>query len=152
MPRARDFLERFRGAGAPGAAATTGVPADRVAELSAELGPVLDLLADTQAEARTIRAEALREAERRRSAGAERARTVVATARRQAAAERAEAAAEVTGLAATESARLDADAQREAEAVRQCSVERLPAYVERAVAAAREALATREAPPPPRTP
>ena len=46
MARARDFLEWFRPSGTPGAAARPGVPADRLAERSAELESLLALLAD----------------------------------------------------------------------------------------------------------
>ncbi|MFJ1709912.1 hypothetical protein [Kitasatospora sp. NPDC088346] len=46
----RDFLARFRPTGAPGASAT-GVPADRAAELTAELGPSLAELTQAQEEA-----------------------------------------------------------------------------------------------------
>jgi hypothetical protein len=58
----RDFLSRFRPAGAPGAA-RVGVPADRSRELEAELGPVLALLAGTDAECRRIITRARRDAE-----------------------------------------------------------------------------------------
>lgn len=58
MPRARDFLARFRPAGIPGAAAATGVPADRLAEAGAELEPLFAMLADTEAEIDRIRAAA----------------------------------------------------------------------------------------------
>ena len=51
MPRTRGLLQRFRGAGAPGAASAVGVPADRVAETAAELEPVFARLAPVQAEA-----------------------------------------------------------------------------------------------------
>ena len=44
MTRTRELLERFRPAGTPGAAGGRGVPVDRVAERSAELEPVLELL------------------------------------------------------------------------------------------------------------
>jgi hypothetical protein len=50
LPQLGDFLNRFRPAGAPGAASRIGVPADRAAELSAELEPVLAMLAATEAE------------------------------------------------------------------------------------------------------
>jgi hypothetical protein len=50
LPQARDFLNRFRPAGAPGAASRVAVPADRTAELASELVPVLALLAGTDAE------------------------------------------------------------------------------------------------------
>ena len=66
MPRSRDILQRFRSAGTPGAATATGVPADRVAELSAELEPVLAQLVSVQQEVSRIRADAHNEAERRR--------------------------------------------------------------------------------------
>ncbi|MGH8867626.1 MAG: hypothetical protein ACRDYU_06490, partial [Actinomycetes bacterium] len=78
MPRSGDFLERFRPAGAPGAAAAAGVPADRVAELSAELEPVLARLAGTQREAERIRAAARRDAEQRRDHATASARALVA--------------------------------------------------------------------------
>lgn len=49
MPAMRDFLERFRPAGAPGPAAAA-VPADRPAELAAELEAVFALLNEAEAE------------------------------------------------------------------------------------------------------
>ena len=82
MARSRDLLQRFRPAGAPGTAATAGVPADRVAELSAELEPVLALLDEVTEVAGRIRAEGTRDAARVRAAAGERARTLVATATR----------------------------------------------------------------------
>ena len=63
MPDLRDFLSRFRPAGAPGGA-RAGVPADRRRELEAEVGPVLALLAGTQAECERIIAQARRDAGR----------------------------------------------------------------------------------------
>ena len=44
MANLRDFVRRFRPAGAPGAAAPAGVPADRGAEQAAELAPVFEAL------------------------------------------------------------------------------------------------------------
>ena len=64
MPQLGDFLNRFRPAGAPGAASRAGVPADRAAELSAELDPVLAMLAATDAECARLVAEAEQEAGR----------------------------------------------------------------------------------------
>ena len=64
MPEGRDFLDRFRPAGAPGSAARAGVPADRARELADELDPVLALLDDTHAECQRIIAGAGQEAER----------------------------------------------------------------------------------------
>jgi hypothetical protein len=54
MPELRDFLARFRPAGAPGTAARAAVPADRSRELEAEVEPVLALLEDTDAERKRI--------------------------------------------------------------------------------------------------
>ncbi|GAA1331576.1 hypothetical protein GCM10009647_071660 [Streptomyces sanglieri] len=53
----RDFLERFRPAGTPGASAA-GVPVDRTAERASELEPTLAQLMDVQREAARIRASA----------------------------------------------------------------------------------------------
>lgn len=141
MPRSRDFLERFRPAGTPGAAAKTGVPADRVAELSAELEPVLALLADAERQADAIRAEAQRESERVRRRADEHARVLVATARRDAEAERSDAAARVTKRAETETAETLAAAERDAAEVRRRGAELMPAYVDQVVAAVRAAAA-----------
>ena len=84
MPRSRDTLQRFRPAGTPGAASAAGIPVDRVAEASAELEPVLSLLADTQAEVAGLRRAAEREAEQRRQAAVTRATALIAAAHRQA--------------------------------------------------------------------
>jgi hypothetical protein len=141
VPRSRDFLERFRPSGTPGAAAAAGVPADRVAERSAELGPVLAELDDTQEEARRIVAAARLEADRRRTEGAQRARSVLAAARSQAEAERAEAASLVRRQAEEEAAAVERAAVRDAEELGARTEARLPHYVERAVSLARERLA-----------
>ncbi len=45
----RDFLERLRPSGTPGAPSVAGVPADRLAERSTELEAVFALLEDVQA-------------------------------------------------------------------------------------------------------
>ncbi|HEU4349929.1 MAG TPA: hypothetical protein VFR35_19300, partial [Actinoplanes sp.] len=66
MPRARDFLERLRPAGVPGAAGPAGVPADRVSEIAAELEPVFAALAGVEDEVRLRREAATAEAARRR--------------------------------------------------------------------------------------
>lgn len=140
MPRSRDFLDRFRPAGTPGAAAKTGVPADRVAELSAELEPILALLADAEREVDAIRAEAMRLSEGVRHQADERARDLVATARRDAEAERSDAAASVRKWAETETAETLAAAERDAAEVRRRGAELMPAYVDRVVAAVRAAV------------
>ncbi len=140
MPRSRDLLDRFRPAGTPGAAARTGVPADRAAELSTELEPVLARLADSEEAARRIRTEAEAEAERRRREAAGRARALVDTARRQAEAERADAAARVAEQAEAETAATVAAGDEAAAQVRRRALDLMPGYVARAVAALRADL------------
>ena len=81
MPSARDLLQRFRPAGAPGPATAAGVPADRAEERTSELDPLFRLLEDTVAEAARIRGEAEAEAERRRQLAREQAVARVAAAR-----------------------------------------------------------------------
>ncbi|MFF4038263.1 hypothetical protein [Streptomyces sp. NPDC001816] len=80
----RDFLERFRPVGTPGASAT-GVPADRTAERAAELEPTLAQLTGVQQEAAGIRAAADEAAEAVRRDTAREAERLVAAARERAA-------------------------------------------------------------------
>ena len=140
MPRSRDFLARFRPAGTPGAAAATGVPADRVAERSAELEPVLARLADTEAEVARLRSDAYAEADRRRAEGADRARAEVAAAKHRADAERGEAAGRVRRDAQGESAEIAQAARREADDLRRRAAARTPSRVPRVVATVRTDL------------
>lgn len=134
MPRPRDLLQRFRFAGAPGAAAGGGVPADRAAELAAELEPVLRLLDPVQDEARRIRADGDATADRVRRAAADDARRRVAAAQEAAATLRTQAAAALVRRAAEEHASVQDAADRRAQAVRQRASSRMPAYVDRVVA------------------
>ncbi len=140
MARSRNILERFRPAGTPGAAAKPGVPADRVAELSAELEPVLALLDDAVQEARGVRAEGRRRAELVRRRAEERAHALLAQARRDAEAERSAAAVRVTEQAEAEAAAELAAAQQQAEEVRRRGAELMPGYVDRVLDALREEL------------
>ena len=133
MLSARDLLERFRPVGAPGAAAPSGVPADRVAELSRELQPVFDELVEVQQRCADIRAVAAAEAKARRDRGAEEARAIVVAARGDAEAQRADAAARVRRESERESAATVAAAGQEAEAIRHRVAERLDDHVARAV-------------------
>jgi F0F1-type ATP synthase membrane subunit b/b' len=135
MARARDFLERFRPSGTPGAAARPGVPADRLAERSAELEPLLALLADAEAEAAQIRAAAQQGADLRQREGQDRARAVLAAGRRQVVADRAEIVAQAQRQGAAEVAAVRAAAEAEAEAIRTRVEQRMPALVERVVSA-----------------
>lgn len=135
VPRPRDLLLRFRFAGAPGAAAGGGVPADRKAEAAAELTPVLALLDPVQEEVRRIRTDARARAQRvRRDAEAD-AEERVATARATAAQVRAQAATEVVRAAAAEQDATAAATDGAAERVREHAAAQMPAYVDRVVAA-----------------
>ncbi|MGK4585292.1 hypothetical protein [Kitasatospora sp. HPMI-4] len=133
--RVRDFLARFRPTGTPGAAAT-GVPADRAAELAAELGPSLNQLTQAQNEAATIRADAADRAEQVRREAAEQAAELIAQARAGAPKVREEAGAAVRRSVEAEVARLLDAAERSAEQVRRRARERMPALVDRIAAEA----------------
>ncbi|MGR3939027.1 hypothetical protein [Streptomyces sp. BRA346] len=131
MAGLRDFLLRFRPVGSPGRAAPGGVPADRTAELTAELDPPLSLLEEAEAEARHIRDGAAREAAERRRAAERRAQEIVKSAQDRAREVRATNAARVRRDAETEAAELLATAQREAAAVRRRAEERMPRLLDR---------------------
>lgn len=135
MARARDFLERFRPSGTPGAAARPGVPADRQAERSAELEPLLALLAEAEAEVAQIRAAAQLGADLRRREGRDRAQAVLAAGRGQVVADRAEIVAQAQWQGAAEAAAVRAAAEAEAEEIRTRVEQRMPALVERVVSA-----------------
>jgi vacuolar-type H+-ATPase subunit H len=130
----RDFLNRFRPAGTPGAAARPGVPADRVTEAAAELGPVLDLLAAVEAECDRLREEGRRDAEETRAGAREQAAALLASARARADSERAVSAARARTRAGAEAARLLEDAERHAAGLRELAERRMPVYVTRVVA------------------
>ncbi|MFF8475645.1 hypothetical protein [Streptomyces sp. NPDC015414] len=128
----RDFLERFRPTGTPGAAAV-GVPADRAAERAAELEPALARLTDVQREAARIRAAADEAAEVLRRDTALRAERVVADARERAPEVRRLAAAPVLEDGRREAGAVRAAGDRTAEAVRARARERMPELVDRTV-------------------
>jgi hypothetical protein len=94
MPSTRDLLQRFRPAGAPGAASATGVPADRADERAVELAPVFAALRATVEEAERIRRDARDEAQRRRERARDEVAAIVASARVDAESLRAQATAE----------------------------------------------------------
>ncbi|MGW2459774.1 hypothetical protein ACWC2M_12165 [Streptomyces sp. NPDC001761] len=129
----RDFLERFRPAGTPGASAT-GVPADRTAERAAELEPALARLADVQQEAARIRAAAEQEADALRQNAAREAARMVDAARGYASEVRRQAAAPFLREARTEADALRAAGDRTASAIRERALERVPRLVDLAVA------------------
>jgi hypothetical protein len=141
VPGARDFLQRFRPVGTPGAATVSGVPADRVVEVTAELEPVFAALEDVAADAARIRAAADDEAARRRERGVEQAAAVVAAARRQAEADRAEGMARARREAEAGAAAVVADAHREATAGSRRAEQGHAALVEQVVTGVRAALA-----------
>jgi len=99
LPQLGDFLNRFRPAGAPGAASRAGVPADRAAELSAELDPVLAMLAAADAECARLVAEAEQEAGRLAAQGRDQAASIAADGVQRAEEARGQAAAEVLAAA-----------------------------------------------------
>ncbi|MFF7132380.1 F0F1-type ATP synthase membrane subunit b/b' [Streptomyces sp. SAI-126] len=112
MPALREFLARWRPAAPPGRAVAGAVPADRTAELTAELEPTLALLDDTLTEAAAVREAAGHKARERRRAAADEAARTVHTARARARRVRSETAARLLAQAV-------ADAEREDVAVRQ---------------------------------
>ncbi|GAB3979425.1 hypothetical protein GCM10029978_074770 [Actinoallomurus acanthiterrae] len=133
MARLRDLLERFRPAGAPGAAARTGVPADRATELAAELADVFATLEPVQAECTAIREAARRDARDARGRAHDQADTLIAEARMRVAAERAAAAARAGERVSAEYAAIVTDAEGIAAQIRARADERLPALVARAI-------------------
>jgi len=132
----RDFLERLRPSGTPGAPSVAGVPADRVAERSTELEAVFALLEDVQAEVRRIGSTGDQQARRRREAAHEQADAIIADVRRLAAAERAVAAASAQAGAADQVRAIHAGASMQAEAiageVRACRAALVASVVEQA--------------------
>lgn len=146
MPRARDFLARFRLVGTPGAAASAGVPADRAGEAGAELEPLFVMLADTEAKVERIRASADQRIAESHRLAAERAAEVVAQARLSADAERADASARARVVADQEAADELAAASAQAVRIRQSANDQMNAQAAEIVAAVRERLAGLELP------
>ncbi|SDN50066.1 hypothetical protein SAMN04487981_105259 [Streptomyces sp. cf386] len=144
----RDFLTRFRPAASPGRAAPSGVPADRSAELRAELAPPLALLEQAEAEARTVRKRAEAAAAVRRQRAERQAEAIVAAARAEADRVRERAAEEALRVAEGEAAALLAEAEREAVDVRDRARSRTPALADRVLVLVREDLAAGEGAPP----
>jgi hypothetical protein len=137
MARVRDLLYRFRPAGTPGAASATGVPADRVANLTVELEPLFASLVATERERAAIIETAERDAAATRARDAERARGIVASARSRASAERAAVSAKVGQDAVVRSADRLAAADREAAKLREGATSRIPSYVTAVLASTR---------------
>jgi vacuolar-type H+-ATPase subunit H len=132
VPGLRDYLDRFRPAGAPGAGGT-GVPADRSGELEAELIAVLALLDDVHAECAGVVAQARLDAERIVAAARTEAAAMADGADRRARAARDEAAQEVLAAARAEAVGIMARANQQASRVRDRARQRIPALASRAV-------------------
>jgi len=132
VPGLRDYLDRFRPAGAPGAGGTA-VPADRSRELEAELTTVLELLDDVHAECAGVVAQARQDAEQIVAAARAEAATMTGDADRRARAARDEAAWEVLAAARTEAAGTVARARQQALRIRERAEQRIPALASRAV-------------------
>ena len=129
VTQARDFLDRFRPAGAPGSAARVGVPADRARELAAEVEPVLVLLDEAHAECERIIEAGRQEAGRiAAETHAELAR-IGQEADRNARAARDEAAAEVLAQARAEVQETAAEADQQALRIRRLARRRRPELV-----------------------
>ena len=136
-----NFLERFRPAGAPGAAAAVGVPANRPSELAAELEPVFGELSGVVAQARRIREQASSDADQIRCEAKEKAHILVESARHDIEDVRAAAMASAGERAQQVTQESLAAAERDAAAVRSRAADRLPAYVDHALDLVRNVLA-----------
>ncbi len=133
VPQLRDFLDRFRPAGAPGATARTGVPVDRSRELAAEVGPVLALLDGVGAERERIILQARRDAGQVMAAARTEAAAITADAGQRAQAARDEAARRVLARAKDEAVSTVASAVREAARTRELAQQRMPSLVDLAI-------------------
>lgn len=137
MPGLRDYLDRFRPAGAPGAAGTA-VPADRSRELEAELTAVLALLDGIHAECASAVAQARRDAERIVASARSEAAAAAGDADKRARAAREKAAREVLAAAQAEAESTVARAHQQALGVRDRARQRIPALANRAVGLVRD--------------
>ena len=134
MAGLRDFLTRFRPAGAPGRAAPGGVPVDRSAELAAELEPPLELMEQAEAEARALRERAAEEADALRRQAYRRAEEMVRQARARAPGVQRRTAEEIVRAAERQAAELVEAAGQEAAEVRRAAGARMGTVADRAVA------------------
>ncbi|HYM50474.1 MAG TPA: hypothetical protein VET65_07845 [Candidatus Limnocylindrales bacterium] len=129
-----ELLQRFRRAAAPpGAAAQPGIPSDRKADLSSELGEVFAAVRAIEAEAAAITTGAQREAARIRETALVEAQRIVADARAQVPAARAEAAAARRRERDREIRELMGGAENQATQVRLMAASRTGSLVERII-------------------
>jgi hypothetical protein len=94
-----DFLSRFKPSAAPGSASQAGVPADRAAQLAAELEPVLGMLAPTRERCAAIAADGEQEASRIGRQAGDRIAVITSDGAERAAAARDAAAGEIVSAA-----------------------------------------------------
>jgi hypothetical protein len=129
VPGVREWLDRFRPAGAPGAATAVGVPVDRRKMARAELEPVFAALADDLGRAAERRDEMIAEAARRRAEGRDAARALVESARASSTAERAAAETRLRRLATEQTRARREQGHAQAERVRDAAARRRPMLV-----------------------
>jgi hypothetical protein len=129
VPGVREWLDRFRPAGAPGAATAVGVPVDRPAAARAELEPVFAALAGDIGRAAEHHDALIAEAARRRAEGRDAARALVESARASAAAERAAEETRLRRLAMEQTQARRDHGYAQAERVRDAAARRRPALV-----------------------
>lgn len=140
MPGVREFLLRLRPAGAPGAPAAAGVPADPRARASDELDPVFAALRPALMECGRLRSDAEMQAAETIAAAKERARTMRAKADGAAAAERAQVAADLVAQVEGEVARLTEGAQADAAEVEHAAALRRDGQIAQVLAHVRRQL------------
>ena len=132
VSQVRDFLSRFRPAGAPGAG-RAAVPVDRKRQLDRELGPVLTLLDASATECAQVIEIARREAERIVDAARAEATAVAADARQRGGEVRIGIMREAIEAAHSEADRVLAAADAEAADIRTRYQQRVPVLTERAI-------------------
>jgi len=140
VPQWRDFMDRFRPAGTPGAAGRPAVPADRSADAAAELTAVLVLLDDAQQEASRIRRAAAERAEEIRRDADRQAAEIIAGARRGADTVRLQSEAEAVREAEAATDDMRASTEAEITRLRARDRDRLPHYVDVVASQARQWL------------
>lgn len=146
MPPLRDFLSRFRPAGAPGAAARAGMPVDRERELAAEVGPVLALLDGTERECALVVARARHDADEIMAGARAEAAAIAADGARRGSAARDEAGRRLTEAAAADAAAMVAAARRQADQVRALAARRVPGLADLAAGQLRQLLTAARSP------
>ena len=145
MPQLRDFLSRFRPAGAPGAA-RAAVPPDH-SRLGAELEPVLMLLDGPTAEYAQIVAAAQHDAGQVIAEARDEAATLAADAARRAGDIRRQSSSEVLAAARAQAADLTAGGALRAAQARELARPRIPVLARHAVALVRNLAAGDQVPP-----